>query len=137
VSQTSRAGAGHHHPQYATVGHHHDGRYALEGHDHDDVYYTQAEVDALLADKADASTQPVWRIATSTVTGGSGVATFSHTLGAVPNVVLATHETPAGVRVHRVTNKTATHVDIQFRDNGSSALAADLTIVTIGLVCYP
>lgn len=38
---------------FAPVDHDHDAEYPPLGHDHDDTYYTESEVDALLAGKAD------------------------------------------------------------------------------------
>jgi hypothetical protein len=102
---------------------------AVSAHDHDDRYYTEAEVNALLA-----AITPARGTSTATI-GASGVATFSHTLGTTPAVVLPVMET-AAVREWRITARTATTFDVQCRDSAGGFIANG-TSVTVSWVAYP
>ena len=52
----AKADTNHNHDtKYAALGHNHDTAYSALGHTHDDRYYTETEVDTLLAGKSDTS----------------------------------------------------------------------------------
>lgn len=74
-----------HDSAYSAIGHDHDSDYSALGHTHDDRYYTESEVDTLVADAiSDYETDLAAKIAYGTETiSGSSIASGSYASAAV------------------------------------------------------